>query len=641
MIYRNPLSDKRRFFLETNYTPQYELDEESIKDVSKEEIKARQKKLNQLLDWLAEADPTVSGKYAMWIAKLYKKELIQFPEDIEKIKGRLQEFGKVKHTLPTEQRDINRYKSYGELARILDEHSGVGVREAVRVATAEGQEVLFDHGAFTVIKVTTLEAASKLSRYTEWCIKDPTWGIRYLEWGPLYFIDKDNRRYALVWKGSCDKRYEQYEKFKKFVDDCTRKKICHFCQKPVGKCRTDHTLLPASEIPYVYEDFDAFNENFSHQALEDNFPEKFSEKLIPEHLKEFISRSLCENNYSILDVYDDRLSESDEKEIQPILIRIFEPDVAIASREELRKYYENILRGNVDHDLEEKLIKSRNLSKILDYLAATVVAAGADGRWEQIEDMVFKDPAAAARYYTILQAGLDENDKQELAKKGKLLPPASRPKPQGLLTQVSSQRRYVQRDLFEKQRKANVRIKGIRDRLRKSKKDTEARLKKIDAQQDLKYKKLQDVIDKAIEDAEKGKPIEPLARRILNAGGDYYGRWLFREEKGSGASLKQFVIDFVAYYNKGFIRGKKRKLKRRRRKRLRRGERRKKHKIKSIPWLYSGEDLVNMPSMWGIRRRRRKPERKRRLDKIQRKQGRLVAFANRKVAARKRRNPYG
>ena len=52
MYYRNPLSDARRAFLYDHFSTRFELDEEAAQKVTERELKVRQGKLNQLLDYL-------------------------------------------------------------------------------------------------------------------------------------------------------------------------------------------------------------------------------------------------------------------------------------------------------------------------------------------------------------------------------------------------------------------------------------------------------------------------------------------------------------------------------------------------------------------------------------------------------------
>jgi hypothetical protein len=617
---RNPLSNKRRFFLEETYARRYRLDTDSLKGVSEKTVADRKAELSRLLDWLSEADPSVSGKYAMWIAKLHKKQLIQFPEDIEKINDRLQKFEKVKHLLPVEKRDINHYKTYGDLARVLDEHSGVGVREAVRVATAEGQEVIFDKGKYRVIKVTTLEAASKLARNTEWCVKDPKWGITYLEWGPLYFIDKGNKRYALAWRGRCDKRYERYTEFKKFVDASDSRGLCYFCQKTGCRDSHDDASIESQDFIYAYEDYEnGFNQQFTKEYV---YPDKDT----PQHLQDFVSRSECVSGYSVLGVYDDRLDLHEMRQIRPLLLMLFNIDIATDSREELKDFYESILLTEPNKTVERSLLQHKDVSKILDYLEV----AETSKRWKEAEKLIFQDAAKAAHYYMLIQDTLTERDKKDLRKLGKDIPKTKKPKKPKIETD-KREHRWANEDFKNKKTEAGYQIERIRDKLDIDKQKYEAKIEKMHLADIKNENRLMSAIDRAIADADRGVPVETTVPRILKAakvgsGSDY----------SEGSELREFIVDFVAYYNKGFIVGsnakpwKTRKRWRGRRRRSAAALRRKGDKKR----MYSGEYAASHPSRFLITKsysggRSRKKKIKQKVDS-------LAAFANRKISRRRR-----
>lgn len=178
---RNPLSDKRRALLQKRF--------------------ARYSNIDQLLDWVAEADPTHSGEYASWILQMQLDRQIIMPEDIEKVQNKLRLFAKVKPRMPVELRDINTYQSYGQLATTVDQYASI---ERLQVSAEEvsGIEILGEHrqegNRLTIIKVTTPRPATILAEGTEWCVKSPRFAKQYLESGPLYFIDLNDRRFLLA-----------------------------------------------------------------------------------------------------------------------------------------------------------------------------------------------------------------------------------------------------------------------------------------------------------------------------------------------------------------------------------------------------------------------------------------------------------
>lgn len=461
MYYRNPLSEKRKFFLQNAFAPRFHLDEEAVKGVSSEELKVRQARLSELLSYLSQADPSHSGKYVMWIAKLYFKETIQFPEDINKINQRLTQFDSIKGQLPPESRDINCFKTYGQLAETIDEHTGVSKRESVRISTAEGQEVLFNYDIdassvssqiaggskkFTVVKVTTSEAATVLARHTDWCIKDPSWSKGYLEWGPFYFIDKrtinGQKRYVLAWHGKCNRRQEQFQKYLKFIKLIESRGHCLLCKEKseAGSISCinhyeDLQMLVADTTRY-YE----FNETLNDDLwLLESYPQ------LVQILKDFMG-STCNSRYDIMNVYDEDLKEENPKQYQeifPILKKLFAPDVS-EPRKNLLSYYE--LGPGIDEDWKQQLLASKDPTKLVDYFEYLVdlekekkgieephagqgrrrrgrgrkrkrrggKAAPAPKltlrRWKEAEKHIFTDYQQAARYYTLIYRYISKSD---------------------------------------------------------------------------------------------------------------------------------------------------------------------------------------------------------------------------------------
>jgi hypothetical protein len=176
---------------------------DSLRASEEEYLADRLDHIQQQLTWIGEADPTPGGTYSNWITKMMLSGSLIFPEDVSKVQGKLKGFQLNQHKLPKEKRDIANYKTYGDLVKTLEQHAGTrGKLEAKRLAIEEGQEILFEKSlqghTYTVIEVTTIEASAKMARHTEWCVKDPTYSERYLDEGPLFFIDRDGARYVLA-----------------------------------------------------------------------------------------------------------------------------------------------------------------------------------------------------------------------------------------------------------------------------------------------------------------------------------------------------------------------------------------------------------------------------------------------------------
>jgi hypothetical protein len=145
-------------------------------------------------------DPTGrKGKFVPWMAKLRSIGNIKFPEDGEKINEALKEFiAQVQSPQFIGEKDINTYKTYGDLAKILDKNKGkTSVGAAVRQATERGMEIVHEDSTYKIYKITTQEAAAKACRHTKWCVKDPEYSQHYLKNGPLYMITKQDKPYVL------------------------------------------------------------------------------------------------------------------------------------------------------------------------------------------------------------------------------------------------------------------------------------------------------------------------------------------------------------------------------------------------------------------------------------------------------------
>ena len=146
---------------------------------------------------LANSDPTNNKAYLEWIIR-HRGELRdpQHTQDVLKV------FEKAKKSRFPISKDINSYKSLQDLESSLQSYSQSEQeykpkKEQTRDAIREGQEVLHNKPPYKVIRVSTSEAAARLFRGTEWCIKDPKW-YNIENVGGFYYVEKDNKPYVLV-----------------------------------------------------------------------------------------------------------------------------------------------------------------------------------------------------------------------------------------------------------------------------------------------------------------------------------------------------------------------------------------------------------------------------------------------------------
>jgi hypothetical protein len=116
------LSDKRSFLLSQGYQ-------------------------ENLVNWAL----SLSDTYAVWLLNLVKKNDIRPEEDDDNLRETLAQFDKLKRLPQFTRKDINSYKSYGDLARTLDEFTGVtSKREQVKVNTEAGIKLLKKEGEYEV-----------------------------------------------------------------------------------------------------------------------------------------------------------------------------------------------------------------------------------------------------------------------------------------------------------------------------------------------------------------------------------------------------------------------------------------------------------------------------------------------------------
>lgn len=145
------------------------------------------------------ADPT-GGKALEWIVKMYKNGSITFPEDQEKVTDTLDKFFKLKNKKDFKgDKDINRYKAYASLAKVVRDNEGVKTKKEIKkLRQKEGMELIASKHNSLLDKetklwmVTTTEAALEMGwRNTEWCVKDP----KYFDYygAPFFCITIDDK----------------------------------------------------------------------------------------------------------------------------------------------------------------------------------------------------------------------------------------------------------------------------------------------------------------------------------------------------------------------------------------------------------------------------------------------------------------
>ena len=152
------------------------------------------------IKWVADNfDPSPNSMYISWILKMLRQGILRGEEDASKVKESLETFTALKNKpqFPSMYKDINRFKSWGDLAEVLGKFSDVkSKKEQVRIAREEGIELVEEIAPYKLYIVTKEEAAAKHFRDTHWCVKDPR---HFNNYGPpYYYFTKDDQSFTLL-----------------------------------------------------------------------------------------------------------------------------------------------------------------------------------------------------------------------------------------------------------------------------------------------------------------------------------------------------------------------------------------------------------------------------------------------------------
>jgi len=157
---------------------------------------------NNLIDQSNRADPTGAlGVYTPWIVKQILLGNLIFPEDEEKVKEKLMFLEEAKKRRNKEiETDINKYKTYGDLAEIIEKTKGkpLSKHHEIEIKEQKGEKIIYNDARITIIEVSTPEAAAKWGKDTEWCTKVPKVAVNYLRSGNLYVVLLDGRKFAQI-----------------------------------------------------------------------------------------------------------------------------------------------------------------------------------------------------------------------------------------------------------------------------------------------------------------------------------------------------------------------------------------------------------------------------------------------------------
>jgi len=146
-------------------------------------------------------DPKKS--YMQWLAVQAQKNIVIPGEDNDKLIGKLTLYDKLKKLKEENKKidrlDINSFKTYGELAKYLEPFASENTeskRGKEKRLAVEGAVPIMANGDVEIFRIDTEQAAAKICRDTEWCIKDPKYFNEYKP--PYYVFFVNGKRYSLL-----------------------------------------------------------------------------------------------------------------------------------------------------------------------------------------------------------------------------------------------------------------------------------------------------------------------------------------------------------------------------------------------------------------------------------------------------------
>ena len=146
------------------------------------------------------ADPSTSGKYSLWLAKVLPGNLgdgyFYNGEDVRAIRSNLETFEAIKGSLDKKDRDINSYKTYKSFYKKVFTLKDKTKKDKAR----EELEVFYEDDRWKIYKVNRFEDEKKalkehralmtIAKDTGLCVQYPNNARDYMETGDLYPIYK-------------------------------------------------------------------------------------------------------------------------------------------------------------------------------------------------------------------------------------------------------------------------------------------------------------------------------------------------------------------------------------------------------------------------------------------------------------------
>lgn len=221
--------------------------QEGIEDVKKYYQDIEDSKFMQIIA----LDPTYKegvdkvGTYGKWLLNIYKKHNLK-DEDFYKVTDYLKEFEEKRKWF--KNKDIQQFKSLGELAKALDEvevgelsnnQKDKQFKKEIKKANLNATKV-FEDDEFEVWVPHEYVASCKLASNTEWCTGPSSKGNdnyyrMYSSQGPLYILlskkNKDEKYQFHFESNQFMDRYDEYVSFVDFLNEHSEKLKDFFIQK--------------------------------------------------------------------------------------------------------------------------------------------------------------------------------------------------------------------------------------------------------------------------------------------------------------------------------------------------------------------------------------------------------------------------
>lgn len=222
------------------------------------------KELNKYLEELKEKyikyvnEITDNKEYRSWVFKLLKNLKIRLPEDSVIMKELLEQYTILKRNPNFKDKEILKFKSYGDLAEIIDNFT---LKHQSKITNIGKNKVILVDGNFKVLELTNYEDSVHLLKPTKWCVKhienfedylytiDDYYDKEENEIQPFYLFLKDDKQYALVHFGSNQLKDVYNKPFEK-ID----KEFEEVLSKIINQYSNYHSLDMIGELSICFND---------------------------------------------------------------------------------------------------------------------------------------------------------------------------------------------------------------------------------------------------------------------------------------------------------------------------------------------------------------------------------------------------